>query len=269
MGADGAEHYYRLDMGNTFGGDCSNIWSGGKIGGLVGKLSQGTMEVCKNWGDVSGGANTYVGGLVGELEGSYPGTDQVITDCVNKGNVAGLDDTNVGGLVGYISFGTLEESRNEGSVVGGDRTDNQEAGRIGGLVGRLEYGYIESCANSGHVTGGANTQVGGLAGSSWGTLKSNTNTGIVTGGDNAMVGGLVGKSSDTLLGNTSTGTVSGGKGAKLGALFVDGLSYLYSLESLSVIQEPLKTVYRVGEPLSIDGLKVVGTGIYDGGGETI
>jgi hypothetical protein len=116
--------------------------------------------------------DTYVGGLVGHIEGS-------MSNSCSSGNVTG--EENVGSLVGH-NRGTVSNSSSSGSVTGDSR--------VGGLVGWNQASLSNSYSIC-SVTG--NSSVGGLVGDNWhydASVSKSYSTGDVTG--RRRVGGLVG-----------------------------------------------------------------------------
>ena len=98
------------------------------VGGIVGKMSNGTMSGCVNGATVKGEGNDTEGGTSGGVVGWYAGGS--ISDCENKGAVS--NNRYAGGVMGYataIGFSTLT---NRGTVDGGNYT--------GGVIGSLVYG---------------------------------------------------------------------------------------------------------------------------------
>lgn len=78
------------------------------VGGIVGKIQQGTIENCS----FSGGVTTtksgsYAGGIAG-YAGNTASQTAVITGCVNMSNVTGEARGVVGGIVGYAKYTTIE-----------------------------------------------------------------------------------------------------------------------------------------------------------------
>jgi len=118
--------------------------------------------------------NVYVGGLVGNNEGT-------VSQTYSTGSVSG--NSYVGGLVGYNYWGgTVRQSYFTGSVAG-------TGYYVGGLVGWNDSTVSHSCS-TGSVVG--NQYVGGLVGGNDndGTVTQSYSTGSVVG--NQYVGGLVG-----------------------------------------------------------------------------
>ena len=111
--------------------------NGAEYLGLFGRIEAGGS--IKNLGikdcNVSG-SYYYIGGLVGENDGS-------IINCYSTGNVSG-SYYYVGGLVGYNN-GSISNCYSTGSVSGSDYY-------VGGLVGE-NYGGIGNCYSTGTVSG--------------------------------------------------------------------------------------------------------------------
>ena len=148
----------------------SYVSGNNSVGGICGMNNGGTVEGCRNSGNVSG--KGYVGGVCGYNKGS------TLEKSYNTGDVSGTGDS-VGGVCGY-NEGTLQECYNNGDVSG---TMN----RVGGVCGYNIPGYsigegtLQKCYNTGKVTGTMN-RVGGVCGeNASGTVKGCYNTGEVIG----------------------------------------------------------------------------------------
>jgi len=153
------------------------------VGGLVGTQgSSGEIRSSTFTGNVSSSASVANGyGVTGGLVGT---TYSPIIDSSTSGSVEGL--RYVGGLVGQLA-GT--------EIIGSHSTSTVEAseGNIGGLVGGMSGGSIESSSASiGEVVGP--DSVGGLVGGVYagGSILKSFSSGPVTGV--TKVGGLVGGS---------------------------------------------------------------------------
>ena len=165
--------------------NCSNTGnvSGNKqTGGVAGyaRISS-TISNCYNTGNVSG--NEFTGGVAG-----YAYNSSTISSCYNTGNVSG--DKNTGGVAGYARISsTISNCNNIGTVTG-----NGEL--IGGIVGAASTSsIISNCYNTGDVTGNATeneSNIGGIAGITFGTIDNCYNTASITGNCGA-VGGILGQ----------------------------------------------------------------------------
>lgn len=116
------------------------------VGGIVGKIQQGTIENCS----FSGGVTTtksgsYAGGIAG-YAGNTASQTAVITGCVNMSNVTGEARGVVGGIVGYAKYTTIENCYNTGLING--------ASRSGGIAGQLQNNCTATnCYNRGDLQG--------------------------------------------------------------------------------------------------------------------
>ena len=101
------------------------------IGGLVGRISQGSISACFATGAVQGESN--VGGLIGRNEAS------ATSDCYATGEVTGTEMT--GGFAGYNTYsdGVISRCYSLGKVTGG------ESDYVGGFIGGLTGGSIVGC----------------------------------------------------------------------------------------------------------------------------
>ena len=177
-------------------------------GGVVGQLETKAIN-CSNTGNVSG--NKQTGGVAG-----YAYNSSTISSCYNTGNVSG--DNYTGGVAGYAhNFSTISSCYNTGNVSGDNYTGGVISGvytssnisncynigtvtgngeRIGGIVGNAgPSSIISSCYNTGDVTGNATeneSNIGGIAGITFGTIDNCYNTASITGNVGA-VGGILGQ----------------------------------------------------------------------------
>jgi hypothetical protein len=143
----------------------------GRVGGLVGVNSFGTLTDCFATCSVIGTGN-YVGGLAGYND------DGTITGCYATGSVNAIGNCqDTGGLVGYTYGGNISDCYATGPVSG-------KVG-VGGLAG-FNQGPLTNCYAIGLVTG--TDGLGGIVG-----IRSNTVTAcfwdIETTGIETSVGG--------------------------------------------------------------------------------
>lgn len=125
------------------------------VGGIVGKVQDGTIENCSFSGSVTGGG--YTGGIAGGLSSN----NVTISGCVNAADVTG---TTAGGILGYWrKAATIQNCYNTGSITGSDKA--------AGIVAHLNKGTIEKCYSIGAV-GGAAAQKGGIFGFSGAAVKN-------------------------------------------------------------------------------------------------
>ena len=200
--------------GNNVGGLVGYNYAGGTVGNSTASISNSYAT-----GSVSG-TGTNVGGLVGYNFGGGSigiGNAANISNSYATGHVSGL--SNVGGLVGNLSgsyYGTasISNSYATGSVSGNSY--------VGGLVGNnASIAYYGGTISSSYATGNVsatgsvtgNSYIGGLVGSSNGSISNSYATGSVsfTGSvsGSSYVGGLVGYNYGGTVSNTyATGSVS-------------------------------------------------------------
>lgn len=168
-----------------------NVSGNFNVGGLVGRMREGTIEDSSVGGSVNG--TSRVGGLAGDIvDGTVSSSHAEVEVTGDSGGFG------VGGLVGFNAGGTISGSHATGNVTGNNS--------VGGLVGIIDEGTISGSYATGNVTG--SDYVGGLAGDVLGTISDSYATGTVTGiGD---VGGLVGDNySGTISASCATGDVTG------------------------------------------------------------
>ena len=160
---------------------------GGSVGGIVGKVGEafdgdqvdfdnstgrtGKINKCKNWGTITGSADSFGNGSVGGIVGKASVVK--IYDCVNYGSVritsTGDYTGNAGGIVGSTSLYDTTDSYccdivncgNSGSVSG-----NGEAAGICGSSNNGNSNWknsIKNCWTLYSVISGASGKTGGIA----------------------------------------------------------------------------------------------------------
>ena len=179
------------------------------VGGIAGRVSEGTVSNCKNTGtlncEMKDSANLAIaGGIVGKVFVSATGSEKymsrgaTIKDCENSGTVEG--QMYAGGIAGQLSndhndyCSTISGCVNTGVVTAVDYT--------GGIIGHMncigdnaagDSLLVENCENRAALSTGS---VGGIIGqfiSETGnvTAKNCTNTGTLT-SDCQHCGGIIG-----------------------------------------------------------------------------
>lgn len=145
------------------------------VGGIVGKLVQGTIENCSFEGNVETTKSSgYAGGIAGYTGNSKTQTGSII-NCSNSAAVTG---GYAGGITSYTKYSTITGCYNVGKIEG--------TGNTGGIAGQNMYNtVISNCYSAAEVTGGANT--GGIAGFN-GVANGITNC-YWTNPDDCFVGG--------------------------------------------------------------------------------
>ncbi|MBC6414453.1 MAG: cadherin-like beta sandwich domain-containing protein, partial [Chromatiales bacterium] len=165
-----------------------NIMGNAWVGGLVGN-NEGSITNSYAMGDVAG-IRFYVGGLVGNNEGS-------ITNSYTVGSVTGNEV--VGGLAGFNQGGSITNSYAASDVTG------QEP-QAGGLVGQNDGGSrITNSYATGDVKG--ESILGGLVGYNQGRVMNSYATGDVEGV--LSLGGLVGVNDNSITNSYAAGDVTG------------------------------------------------------------
>ncbi len=223
-------------------------------GGLVAS-NLATIIGSTGLGNVSGGADSFVGGLVGQNGLSGGGGTGTISSSFASGNVSisGLSSS-VGGLVGQQAQGsTITNSQAIGSVTSTATVPQQQGQQsaftdAGGLVGTnsgtiagtttptatstCAQGAAFSCA-TGAVSVGSHGGGGGLVGGNQGTIVNALATGAVTGaagagtqganGGGTHLGGLTASNSGLIQSAIATGNVGtlGVAGLNVGGLVSD------------------------------------------------
>ncbi len=181
------------------------VTSAGNAGGLAGYTGGAVTNVTATGNVTSTGTGTfYVGGLIGQADGTGGVTDVSASGTVTTATLAG----SVGGLIGYNNIGGVLRGASTGNVSGGRYT--------GGLVGYFDAGAasIQNGAASGNVSGFGDT--GGLVGFATGTgsISNSSAGGTVTSSATATysVGGVAGyfALSGGVAGTTTAGNVTGG-----------------------------------------------------------
>jgi filamentous hemagglutinin family protein len=221
----------------------ATVNGGSDSGGLIGRLSYGTVTNTTSTGAVTGsGSNT--GGLIGYAEGSsstliynVSHTTGLVLGVGNVGGLIGQSSANVGtGTSGYNTYAT---SKVEGS-----------ASNVGGLIGYTNGGSVTNTTASGNVSGPSDaataTNIGGLIGKSSTALSASNYTGLTVKGS-AYVGGLVGYNTSTIT-NVSVGTSTSvlGSDSFTGGLAGYNSSTITSSSSAAVVTGLLNTGGLVG-----------------------
>ena len=119
------------------------------VGGIVGKVQQGTIENCSFRGTVT---TTKDKGYAGGITGTTVAQTTQISGCVNTGSITG---GTAGGIVGCAKYTEIESCYNTGKING--------TGNTGGIVGQsMNKTTVENCYSIGEVSSTDNA--GGIAG---------------------------------------------------------------------------------------------------------
>ncbi|MBS4915955.1 MAG: hypothetical protein KHZ93_00020 [Clostridiales bacterium] len=169
-----------------------------------GSYQGGTPEqwtTIKDYNGIFNGNGKTIRGLYIDNESEYQGLFGENTGTIKN---LGIIDSYVsakkyvGSIVGRNGKGVVENCYNKGFVNG--------ESNVGGIAG-YTYGAVQNCYNTGNITSAGNT-VGGVTGHSETSLKSCYNTGVITGGADT-VGGVVGSSYGIVENCFNTGNVTG------------------------------------------------------------
>lgn len=135
-------------------------------GGIIGQMSGGTAEDCKNEGSIC-----QTGNRIGGIAGSTDISGSVSADITNNDNTGNIQGTaSVGGIVGRASFNstgvwTLKACTNSGAVSSPDVTTSAGNDGIGGIIGYTGGGKgsseLSGCVNYGSVKLGSYIGYGG------------------------------------------------------------------------------------------------------------
>ena len=187
----------------------NNNCGGGCIVG-IGHDNSGTVAFSFATGNVTVGAASLAGGLSGTGDGTFDNTSA-------HGNVIGGDNSSLGGLVGAMGVGN-GPSLILASQAYGNVTSTGDNSIVGGLVG-LNGGSIQNSSASGNVLGTSSSYLGGLVGINIGEVKDSIATGAVTGsGTQNFAGGLVALNFGNIDPSSSSGDVTSGANSVVGGL---------------------------------------------------
>ncbi len=186
----GVQGFFGYVNGGTvqnLGIESGNIIGKYSVGGIVGKINNGTIMNCYNKAKIEclDSEADYGGMRIGGITGYAINT--TITQCYNDGEINGNLDT-AGGIVGRINNKTkVENCYNTGNIMA-----KQYVGGIVGFANENEDNSMNNCYNTGSVT--AKSFIGGLIGSLYkGNRISNSyNVGSVSGSD-SCIGGVIGE----------------------------------------------------------------------------
>ena len=188
-----------------------DITGAGGVGGVVGRLENGTVEYCR----VSGGSITAIGD-VGGITG-HIGAGGTVQYCyVDVLTVTGNGNGNGGGIAGGNS-GTVQNCYSTATVSGE---------RAGGVASRNETGAtIDRCYTTGAITGTGDLHVGGIVALNNGAVTRCVALNASVTGAVANMGRVTATSGGTLTNNfvRETGmTLPAGYTVNAGATLKDG-----------------------------------------------
>lgn len=217
--------------------DNAEITAGINVGGLAGRVVEGTIDGCTMNGKMSFGTgfstteDIYVGGIVGNvtneqgvvkhsaLNGSIDWKGSVVDVYEQESAVSSYKVLFLGGIAGRIT-GRIEYctvSADGENVVINVVGENTSAFRtnVGGIVGIVEEGAtVDNCTNNGYISAKMQRNedsaryecLGGIAGVNNGVVSNSTNIGDVatrSAVKDMNIGGVVG------YGNSTSGVIDG------------------------------------------------------------
>lgn len=97
-----------VGQGQVYASECSNnasVSGGTYVGGIVGVLSTGTLDLVVNYGSVNG--TSYIGGIAGQSSAQ-------MTRCENHGTLSG--SSKIGGLVASLTNGSIDSCVSHGNI---------------------------------------------------------------------------------------------------------------------------------------------------------
>jgi hypothetical protein len=247
--------YIGIEIVNVHGVGDVDGGANADVGGLVGTLGTGEISESSFTGDVTG--TNVVGGLVGVAYGN-------ISNSTFSGTVTG--ERYVGGIAGATGGQIISNSSASGSVTGLAGGEGNIGGLVGGGSGDITNSHTDVNVTGatairnidGEITVEGNESIGGLLG--WGdlsvTVQNSYSIGSVTG--DTKVGGLVG----TLAGghieeSYSTGDVFGRTNGSIGGLvgYADSGSGTGTFRGIvnnsSVISSLIESSYATGDVTQI------------------
>lgn len=97
-----------VGQGQVYASECSNnasVSGESYVGGIVGVLSTGTLDLVINYGSVSG--TSYIGGIAGQ-------SSSQMSRCINRGTLTG--SSKIGGIVASLTNGTIDSCISHGNI---------------------------------------------------------------------------------------------------------------------------------------------------------
>lgn len=254
LGENSGKNVSNVANASNVTGEAGNGAVSNFVGGLVGD-NEGSITNGRNNGKITG--NNYVGGLVGKN-----GTeDSTLTNLVNDSAAAITGDNYVGGIAGS-NAGTISAENQTNLINRGSITGQMYVGGVAGEnIGTIEYVKSDINLNV-RYKGELAKYFGGVAGINGkvkedgktiintGTITNATNTADIIAPEADFVGGIVGW-------NTSAGTLEGMGNSNEGR--VEGASHVGGVAGLN--DADIK-----GEVNSMVGIKNSGVVIAHNGG---
>ena len=135
-----------VGQGQVYASECSNnasVSGGTYVGGIVGVLSTGTLDLVINYGSVNG--TSYIGGIAGQSSAQ-------MTRCENHGTLTG--SSKIGGIVASLTNGTIDSCISHGNI---SFSTDRALREIGSFVSEGNGSVINSSAKVNITLSGIST----------------------------------------------------------------------------------------------------------------
>ena len=135
-----------VGQGQVYASECSNnasVSGESYVGGIVGVLSTGTLDLVINYGSVSG--TSYIGGIAGQ-------SSSQMSRCINRGTLTG--SSKIGGIVASLTNGTIDSCISHGNI---SFSTGRALREIGSFVSEGNGGVINSSAKVNITLSGIST----------------------------------------------------------------------------------------------------------------
>jgi filamentous hemagglutinin family protein len=254
-------------------------------GGLVGS-NLGAIAGSSATGNVSGGALSYVGGLVGQNGVDSCECAPSIASSFATGMVSGSGNVQLGGLVGVNAAGSMiQNSYASGNVTGTNLVAGSGSGDVAtaaGFAGK-NGGTITNAFATGNVSASGGSfgdfVAGGFVGvnNSSGTIqgtpaqsKFTYATGSVTGSANSVAGGFAGQNSGHINFAYASGNVHVGSSSYAGGFVAGNAGSIFQAFATGAVTDDGNTVLGGFGAFNIGALEqVFATGAVTGGTNTV
>ena len=135
-----------VGQGQVYASECSNnasVSGENYVGGIVGVLSTGTLDLVINYGAVNG--TSYIGGIAGQ-------SSSQMSRCINRGTLTG--SSKIGGIVASLTNGTIDSCISHGNI---SFSTDRALREIGSFVSEGNGSVINSSAKVNITLSGIST----------------------------------------------------------------------------------------------------------------
>ena len=135
-----------VGQGQVYASECSNnasVSGESYVGGIVGVLSTGTLDLVINYGSVNG--TSYIGGIAGQ-------SSSQMSRCINRGTLTG--SSKIGGIVASLTNGTIDSCISHGNI---SFSTDRALREIGSFVSEGNGSVINSSAKVNITLSGIST----------------------------------------------------------------------------------------------------------------